>query len=66
MWRKEEILSVKFGCSEKATKFEKNLPLRIDDMCSVAPKNERRNHLIGKYIADFYFVHILSNNNKKM
>ena len=28
-------------------------------------KNERRNPLVGKYIADFYFVNILLYNNKK-
>ena len=31
----------------------------------VFDKNERRNPLVGKYIADFYFVNILLYNNKK-
>ena len=31
----------------------------------VNSKNERRNPLVGKYIADFYFVNILLYNNKK-
>ena len=34
-------------------------------LCIKESKNERRNLLVGKYIADFYFVNILLYNNKK-
>ena len=40
-------------------------PLSLVQILSGKQKNERRNPLVGKYIADFHFVNILLYNNKK-